>query len=76
MRVEFKGIIAEELSFKMNKNGISVNKMLDINPQFTRQLRVPNNNPNINYLTQIIKAFDNNVYISSQNKFNFERKLK
>ena len=32
--------------------------------------------PNINYLTQIIKAFNNNVYISSQNKFNFERKLK
>ncbi len=32
--------------------------------------------PNINYLTQIIKAFNNNVYISSVNKFNFERKLK
>ena len=32
--------------------------------------------PNINYLTQIIRAFNNNVYISSQNKFNFERKLK
>lgn len=32
--------------------------------------------PNINYLTQIIKAFNNNAYISSQNKFNFERKLK
>ena len=32
--------------------------------------------PNINYLTQIIKVFNNNLYISSQNKFNFERKLK
>ena len=32
--------------------------------------------PNINYLTQIIKAFNNNVYVSSQNKFNFEKKLK
>ena len=32
--------------------------------------------PNINYLTQIVKAFNNNIYISSQNKFNFERKLK
>jgi len=31
--------------------------------------------PNINYLTQIIKAFNNNLYISSSNKFNFERKL-
>lgn len=32
--------------------------------------------PNINYLTQILKAFNNNLYISSANKFNFERKLK
>ena len=32
--------------------------------------------PNINYLTQIVKAFNNNVYLSSVNKFNFERKLK
>ena len=32
--------------------------------------------PNINYLTQIVKAFNNNAYISSANKFNFERKLK
>lgn len=51
MRVEFKGIIAEEISFKMNKNGVSVNTTLDIKPQFSRQLRIPNNNPNINYLT-------------------------
>lgn len=32
--------------------------------------------PNINYLTQIIKAFNNNIYVSSTNKFNFERRLK
>nr|MCR4662502.1 hypothetical protein [Endomicrobiaceae bacterium] len=32
--------------------------------------------PNMNYLTQIVRAFNNNVYISSANKFNFERKLK
>ena len=32
--------------------------------------------PNIGYLTQIIKVFNNDVYISSQNKFNFERILK
>lgn len=32
--------------------------------------------PNTNYLTQIVKAFNNNAYISSQNKFNFERKLR
>jgi len=32
--------------------------------------------PNVSYLTQIIKVFNNNVYISSQNKFNFERNLK
>ena len=32
--------------------------------------------PNINYLTQVIRAFNNNVYMSSVNKFNFERKLK
>lgn len=51
MRVEFKGLIAEEISFKMNKNGVSVNTTLDIKPQFSRQLRVPTNNPKINYLT-------------------------
>lgn len=32
--------------------------------------------PNTNYLTQVIRAFNNNVYMSSVNKFNFERKLK
>ena len=32
--------------------------------------------PNQNYLTQILRAFNNNIYISSTNKFNFERKLK
>ncbi len=32
--------------------------------------------PNVNYLTQVIKVFNNNVYMSSANKFNFERKLK
>ena len=32
--------------------------------------------PNKNYLIQIVKAFNNNMYISSQNKFNFERILK
>ena len=31
---------------------------------------------NLNYLTQVIRAFNNNVYMSSVNKFNFERKLK
>ena len=32
--------------------------------------------PNNNYLTQMLNAFNNNLYISSANKFNFERKLK
>ncbi len=32
--------------------------------------------PNQNYLMQILKAFNNNAYINSVNKFNFERKLK
>ncbi len=31
---------------------------------------------NINYLNQILKIFNNSLYISSANKFNFERKLK
>jgi hypothetical protein len=31
---------------------------------------------NINYLNQILKIFNNNLYINSANKFNFERKLK
>ena len=33
-------------------------------------------NPNTNYLTQILKVFNNNLYINSSNKFNFERQLK
>lgn len=32
--------------------------------------------PNNNYLTQMLNAFNNNLYINSANKFNFERKLK
>ena len=32
--------------------------------------------PNQNYLTQILRVFNNNIYISSTNKFNFEKKLK
>jgi len=32
--------------------------------------------PNTSYLTQIVRAFNNNAYITSQNKFNFERRLK
>jgi hypothetical protein len=32
--------------------------------------------PNSNYLTQMLNAFNNNLYINSANKFNFERKLK
>ncbi len=31
--------------------------------------------PNVNYLTQILRAFNNNLYINSANKFNFERKF-
>lgn len=32
--------------------------------------------PNKNYLAQIINVFNNNLYLSSVNKFNFERRLK
>lgn len=32
--------------------------------------------PNNNYLTQMLNAFNNNLYMNSANKFNFERKLK
>ena len=32
--------------------------------------------PNKNYLAQIMNVFNNNLYLSSANKFNFERKLK
>jgi hypothetical protein len=32
--------------------------------------------PNTNYLTQVLKTFNNNAYMSSVNKFNFERKLR
>ncbi len=32
--------------------------------------------PNLNYLKRIINVFNNNLYLSSTNKFNFERRLK
>ena len=32
--------------------------------------------PNVNYFTQIVKAFNTGIYINSKNKFNFERRLK
>ena len=44
MKFEFKGITAEELSFKLNRVKLNPEEKLDIKPQFSRQVRkVPGN---------------------------------
>ena len=39
MKIHFRGVGAEELSFKMNRVKLEPNSRLDIKPQFSRQVR-------------------------------------
>ena len=39
MKIDFKGITAEELSFKLNRVKLKPDDKLDIKPQFSRQVR-------------------------------------
>lgn len=55
MKIDFKGITAEELSFKLNRVKLNPDDKLDIKPQFSRQVRKVNNNEKINFVALSVK---------------------
>ena len=55
MRYEFKGITTEELSYKLNRVQIAPNQRLDIKPQFARQVRKPNDNHKLIFISLAVK---------------------
>lgn len=55
MKIDFKGITAEELSFKLNRVKIEPQTKLDIKPQFSRQVRKANNNDKLNFVALSVK---------------------
>ena len=55
MKINFRGVGAEELSFKMNRVKLEPNSRLDIKPQFSRQVRKVKDNPKLNFLALSIK---------------------
>jgi len=55
MRYEFKGITTEELSYRLNRVQIAPNQRLDIKPQFARQVRKPNDNHKLIFISLAVK---------------------
>lgn len=55
MKFEFKGVTAEELSFKLNRVRLNPQDKLDIKPQFSRQVRKVNNNEKLNFVALSVK---------------------
>ena len=55
MKIDFKGITAEELSFKINRVRINPEEKLDIKPQFSRQVRKVNNNDKLHFVALSVK---------------------
>ncbi len=55
MKINFRGVGAEELSFKMNRVKLEPNSRLDIKPQFSRQVRKVKDNPKLNFIALSIK---------------------
>jgi len=55
MRIDFKGITAEELSFKLNRVKLNPEDKLDIKPQFSRQVRKVNGNDKLNFIALSVK---------------------
>lgn len=55
MKFDFKGITAEELSFKLNRVKINPEEKLDIKPQFSRQVRKVNGNDKLNFVALSVK---------------------
>jgi preprotein translocase subunit SecB len=55
MKIDFKGITAEELSFKLNRVKLAPQDKLDIKPQFSRQVRKVNGNDKLNFIALSVK---------------------
>ena len=55
MKIDFKGVTAEELSFKLNRVRINPGDKLDIRPQFSRQVRKVTGNDKLNFIALSIK---------------------
>ncbi len=55
MKYNFKGITAEELSFKLNRVKLNPENKLDIKPQFSRQVRKVNGNDVLNFVALSVK---------------------
>ena len=55
MKFDFKGITAEELSFKLNRVKINPEERLDIKPQFSRQVRKVTGNDKLNFIALSVK---------------------
>lgn len=56
MKMDFKGVNAEELSFKLNHVKLNPDEKLDIKPQFSRQVRKLNNNEKVNFVSLSVKV--------------------
>lgn len=59
MNYDFKGITTEELSYKLNRVQIAPNQRLDIKPQFARQVRKPNDNKKLIFVSLAVKIESN-----------------
>ena len=55
MKIDFKGITAEELSFKLNRVKLKPDDKLDIKPQFSRQVRKVTGNEKLNFIALSVK---------------------
>lgn len=55
MKYDFKGITTEELNYKLNRVQIAPNQRLDIKPQFARQVRKPNDNKKLMFISLSVK---------------------
>ena len=55
MKIDFKGITGEELSFKLNRVKLNPEDKLDIKPQFSRQVRKVNGNDKLNFVALSVK---------------------
>lgn len=55
MKIDFKGITAEEISFKLNRIKLNTEDRLDIKPQFSRQVRKVNGNEKLNFISLSVK---------------------
>ena len=56
MKINFRGVGAEELSFKMNRVKLEPNSRLDIKPQFSRQVRKVKDNDKLNFIALSLKV--------------------